>query len=79
MIKSTMAIKNRLDILNFRFLAVADMGVEAATAARVAARRGEVAREVKGTTSTMTTMTTPVTRDPTERWSTLTRLVSLTG
>ena len=53
--------------------------VEAATAARVAARRGEVVREVKGTTSTMTTTTTPVTRDPTERWSTLTRLVSLTG
>ena len=55
------------------------MGVEAATAARKAARRGEVVREVKGTTSTMTTTTTPVTRDPTERWSTLTRLVSLTG
>ena len=79
MIKSTKAIENRLDILNLRFLAVADMGVEAATAARVAARRGEVAREVKGTTSTMTTTTTPATRDPTERWSTLTRLVSLTG
>ena len=55
------------------------MGVEAATAARKAARRGEVVREVKGTTSTMTTTTTPVTRDPTERWSTLTRLVSQTG
>ena len=79
MIKSTKAIKNRLDILNFRFLAVADMGVEAATAARVAARREEVAREVKGTTSTMTTTKTPATRDPTERWSTLTRLVSQTG
>ena len=81
MFKSTMllALQNRLDILNLRFLAVADMGVEAAPAARVAARRAEVAREVKGTTSTMTTMTTPVTRDPTERWSTHTRLDSLTG
>ena len=56
MIKRTIAIKNRPDILNFRFLAAADMGVEAAPAARVAARRAEVAREVKGTTSTMTSI-----------------------
>ena len=53
--------------------------MEAAPAARVAERRAEVVREVKGTTSTMTTTKTPATRDPTERWSTHTRLDSLTG